>query len=87
MAMRCLALGLALVLNLGVARAPAAVSAASAPPSVAVPDPALAAFKQAIRQLYDLKERAWAAGESEGVPAAAGAGVVPVVEGGRPLGV
>lgn len=34
--------------------------------AAAEPDPAeLAAFKNAIRQLYDLKERAWAAGDAE----------------------
>lgn len=44
-------------------------SVAFAGPQAAVPadpDPAeLAAFKKEIRQLYDLKERAWAAGDAE----------------------
>jgi uncharacterized protein (TIGR02246 family) len=35
------------------------------PPSMAAADPELAAFKKEIRQLYDLKERAWAAGDAE----------------------
>jgi uncharacterized protein (TIGR02246 family) len=45
---------------------PPAVPAASAP--AAAPNsagPELAAFKKAIRELYDLKERAWAAGDAE----------------------
>jgi uncharacterized protein (TIGR02246 family) len=33
--------------------------------TAATPDPELAAFKKEIRQLYDLKEHAWAAGDAE----------------------
>lgn len=44
-------------------------SAGSIPAAPARPTPAatseLAAFKKAIRELYDLKERAWAAGDAE----------------------
>jgi uncharacterized protein (TIGR02246 family) len=38
---------------------------AADPPGVAAPNAELAAFKQEIRRLYDLKERAWAAGDAE----------------------
>ncbi len=41
---------------------PAGPTPAAGPDSAA---PELAAFKKAIRELYDLKERAWAAGDAE----------------------
>jgi uncharacterized protein (TIGR02246 family) len=47
----------------GGARAPSVLVAATPVPAAA--DAGLAAFKKAIRQLYDLKERAWAAGDAE----------------------
>jgi uncharacterized protein (TIGR02246 family) len=40
-------------------------SQAAAVASVVKEDPDVATFKKAIRQLYDLKERAWAAGDAE----------------------
>ena len=43
----------------------AAVAAAVAGATPAAADAELAAFKKAIRQLYDLKEQAWAAGDAE----------------------
>lgn len=45
--------------------APPAVGAAPPMPGPAAADAELVAFKKAIRQLYDLKERAWAAGDAE----------------------
>jgi uncharacterized protein (TIGR02246 family) len=44
---------------------PTAGRAGSLVPGAAAADAGLAAFKKAIRQLYDLKERAWAAGDAE----------------------
>lgn len=41
------------------------VAAAPGPTRVPAEDAELTAFKKAIRQLYDLKERAWAAGDAE----------------------
>jgi uncharacterized protein (TIGR02246 family) len=46
-------------------RAAAPTKAAAPVPEPAVADAELAAFKKAIRRLYDLKERAWAAGDAE----------------------
>ena len=45
--------------------AAAVVVAAAAGTTPAAADAELAAFKKAIRQLYDLKEHAWAAGDAE----------------------
>ena len=44
---------------------PAKAGKATSVPGAAAADAGLAAFKKAIRQLYDLKERAWAAGDAE----------------------
>jgi uncharacterized protein (TIGR02246 family) len=46
-------------------RAAAPTKAAAPVPEPAVAGAELAAFKKAIRRLYDLKERAWAAGDAE----------------------
>jgi uncharacterized protein (TIGR02246 family) len=65
MVLRCALSGLVVGLTGG---ADSAAPAAAGGPAKATPVPAdaeLSAFKQAIRQLYDLKERAWAAGDAE----------------------
>jgi uncharacterized protein (TIGR02246 family) len=58
LALPAVVLGVALGFAPALAPGVAAAAAASDPPE-------LASFKQEIRQLYDLKERAWAAGDAE----------------------
>ena len=54
-----------LLLCVGVAGGAAVVGAAARSVQASADRPELAAFKKSIRDLYDLKERAWAAGDAE----------------------
>jgi len=49
----------------GLSLGAAAVPADTAPVKPRAASPELAAFEKAIRELYDIKERAWAAGDAE----------------------
>jgi uncharacterized protein (TIGR02246 family) len=53
------------LLGLGAAAARAGTAPPTAQAVAAGASPELVAFKKAIRELYDLKERAWAAGDAE----------------------